>query len=60
MKNWFDANEVFKRNTEAEVVDELYGNGITAQYTRRIAELNAILSLKKTKRENEEDERAKV
>ena len=50
MKNWFDANEVFKRNTEAEVVDELYGNGITAQYTRRIAELNAILSLKKTKR----------
>ena len=56
-KVWVDADKAFRTNTDAEIFDELYGGGITAQYTKRIAEINAILAAEKAKKAGEEKER---
>lgn len=56
-KVWVDADEAFRTNTDAEIRYELYGGGITAKYTKRIAEINAILAAEKAKKAGEEKER---
>ena len=39
-KNLYDLNDVFAYNTDQEISRELYVDGSTAMYTKRIQEIN--------------------
>ena len=44
MKSWHGMNEVIEKNTNEEIIHELYIDGSTAMWTKRIAEVNAAIA----------------
>ena len=51
MKTWYGMNEVIEQNTKQEITRELYIDGSTAQWSRRIAEVNAALKREAAEKE---------
>ena len=44
MKSWHGMNEIIEKNTNEEIIHELYIDGSTAMWTKRIAEVNAAIA----------------
>ena len=43
-KKWISMEHVISSNTNEEIIKELYVDGSTAQYTKRIQELNRLIA----------------
>ena len=58
-KKWYSLNDVFDSNTQQENIRELYVDGTTAKYTKRLNELNVLIAQEEAEKRARREKREK-